>query len=312
MKLALILFALLLLFVLFPLIFLSLVLYRVLLTRTSRKKYDRSCSMPEDPEYKALFDQALAWRAEYADRIREVSIQSDGLRLAGEYLDFGHDKAVIIIPGRMESCLYSYYFAEPYRQMGYNILAIDNRSHGLSEGHRNSLGYKEYRDILRWGVFLHEQCTIRLVVMHGICIGASTALFALTSPDCPDYMAGLVGEGMFTTFSESFKNHMIEDHRPIFPLFQATMIQIRLLSGADVVHDGPLYRIDRLQKPLLMLHSREDVFSLPSQADALYARCSSEQKELVWFEHGAHSRIRVVDRDGYDGAIMRFLDRYMV
>lgn len=289
-----------------PTVVLSYVLYSVLLVRTKPQKWNRSCSIPDDTEYKRMFDIGLEWEKKNHAAKSDVSILSDGYRLAGEYFDFGFRKAVIIIPGRMESCLYSYFFAEPFQQAGYNVLVIDNRSHGLSEGKRCSLGFKEYRDIIRWGTFLHDEKGIESVILHGICIGASTALFALTSDTCPDYFRGMIAEGMYTTFAESFKNHMIEDKRPLFPLFMATMAQIRILSGANVVSDGPIKRIDRLTQPILFLHSREDIYSLPEKAQILYDKCNAD-KQLIWFDKGAHSRIRINNTAAYDDAILKFL-----
>ena len=69
--------------------------------------------------------------------------------------------------------------------------------------------------------------------------------------------------------------------------------------------DGPIKRIGNMKKPILFIHSKEDVFSLPEKAQALYDKCQSEKK-LVWFEHGAHSRVRINDPEGYDKAIVDF------
>lgn len=283
-------------------------LYRIILVRTRPDKWRRECPMPEDAEYKRMFDLGMEWHNAHHAQKSEVSVTSDGLRLMGEYFDFGFDRAVIIIAGRTESLLYSYYFAEPYRAAGWNVLVIDNRAHGLSEGKKCCLGYSEYRDLLQWSRLLHEEKGIKKVLFHGICIGASTALFALTAPDAPEYLAGLVAEGMYATFGESFKNHMLLDHRPIFPFFWGAMANIRIFSGANVVTDGPIKRISGLRKPILLLHSREDVFSVPARAQELYDLCQSD-KELVWFSSGSHSRIRINDTEHYDAAITRFVNK---
>lgn len=292
-----------------PVAVLSLILYRVLLVRTDPNKWGRECSIPDDEEYKRMFDIGIEWSREHEKARSEVSIVSCDYTLRGEYFDFGFDRAVIIIPGRMESCLYSYFFAEPFLKAGYNILAVDNRSHGLSEGKRCSLGYKEYIDIINWSKFLHDEKNINTVVLHGICIGASTALFALTSDRCPPYIEGMIAEGIYTTFAESFKNHMIQDKRPLFPLFMATMMQIRIVSGANVVSDGPIKRIAKLNKPILFLHSREDVYSLPEKSQEVFDKCIAP-KEIQWFDVGAHSRIRINNMKKYDETVISFLDRY--
>ncbi len=308
MNIAFIISAIILLLAVFFVIAMSLVLYNIILVRTSELKWGRECSITEDAEYQRMYDIGLAWEQHHRDCKSEVFVQSDGFRLAGEYFDFGSDRAVIIVAGRTESCLYSYFFAEPYRVAGYNVLVIDNRAHGLSEGKRVSLGFKEYRDLLKWGELLHEEKGNAHLMLHGICIGSSVALFTLTDPSCPAYWDGMVAEGMYTTFAESFKNHMIQDHRPLFPIFYVTMLWVLLLSGANVMTDGPLKRLPLLKKPILFLHSREDVFSLPEKAELLYEKCKA-RKEMVWFETGAHSRLRIRHLEAYDAAVRAFAKR---
>lgn len=281
-------------------------IYTNLLVRETDDKWGRVCSFPEDKEYSEMYEQALSWKELYSDHMKPVSVVSDGLHLAGEYYDFGSDRAVIIIPGRTESCLYSCYFAEPYRKSGLNVLTIDNRAHGLSEGKYPALGFSEYRDLLAWGKMLNEDFSIRQVYLHGICIGASAALFALCDKNCPSYMAGMVADGMYTTFFDSFKAHMIEDHHPVFPVAHEIMLRIYMNTGAKPISDGPVKRIGDLDRPILFLHSREDTFSLPEKTESLYNMCKAK-KSIHFFDKGAHSRIRYKNTDEYDQQIIGFM-----
>ena len=286
----------------------SYIIYKTLLTRNKSEKWGRSASLTDNEDYLRLYAQGEEWHDTYAPYKKDVDITSDGLHLWGEYYDFGSDKAVIIIPGRMEACIYSCHYSEPYRAAGWNVLVIDGRAHGRSEGRINSVGYKEYRDILGWAKLLKEEYGIRTVLAHGICIGSSAAMFAATSSDHPGLIDGMVADGMYYRFFESFKLHMVQQNRPLFPFLWETMLFIRLISGADVVFDGPGKRIVNLTKPILFLHSKEDCFSLPERAQQMYDLCPSPQKHLCWFPKGAHSKLRYADPDTYDKAIRDFLD----
>ncbi len=297
--------ALLLLFIV-PVLIMSYVLYSILLLRGKPDKWGRVCSFPEDPEYKRMYEAGLLWGEDNKDHKKPVKIKSGKYGLCGEYFDFGADKAVIIIAGRTECCYYSYYFAKPYAESGYNVLVIDNRAHGWSDGKVCSLGYKEYKDIIEWSRMLYEYGN-KSVVLHGICIGASTALFTITANDCPDYITAMVSDGMYVSFYESFKNHMAEKKKPNFPMTYGVMTHIFFISGANVVTDGPLHRMPKMKKPILFMQSREDTYSLPELAEKLYAACPSENKKLVYFDHGAHSRIRINDEQGYDDTVKEFL-----
>lgn len=294
----------------FPLLVVPFVVYEIILVRTKPEKWGRTCSMPGDEEYFRMHEEGMAWEEKNRDRKKEVTVSSDGLKLCGEYFDFGFRKAVVIIAGRMESCLYSYYFAEPFQKAGCNVLVIDNRAHGLSEGRYSCLGFKEYRDVLKWCELLHDTFGNEKIILHGICIGSSTALFTLTDSACPDYIRGMIGEGMYINFYESLKNHMIEQKRPIYPFIFVIVFWIRLFSGAAIMSDGPLRRIGKLKKPILFLHSLEDTYSVPEYARKLYDSCPSE-KQIVWFPTAKHSRIRINHTEKYDAAVTEFTDRIL-
>lgn len=291
-----------------PFAVMSGIIYFTLLVRNRPDKWGRACSAPDDPVAVAMFEEGMEWAKEHGEARHEVQITNEGYRLWGEFFDFGSKKAVIIISGRTESLLYSYYFAEPYRRAGYSVLVTDLRAHGNSDGKVNSLGFREYSDTIAWAEFISREFGVEKIVLHGICIGASNAMMAITSDRCPDCVAGIVTEGMFTTFCESFKNHMIKDGHPLFPFVQFVMLWTLIVSRADAVHDGPVKRIKKLKKPILMLQSLEDEFSKPDKAGLLFDLCPSEKK-IVYFDHGEHSRIRPADREKFDETIIDFLSK---
>ena len=293
-----------------PVLLLGYILYSKLLVRTSKEIWNRGPSDPSDPEYVQLYEDGMRWRDAHLSVKEDVHIENDGLNLYGEYYDLGAKTAAIILPGRMETCYYSAFYAEPYEKAGCNVLTIDPRGHGLSDGKYNSLGFLEYRDVIAWAKFLHDTKGVEKVFLHGVCIGCSTAVFALTAENCPEYVAGMVAEGMYVNFNESFRIHIEERGHRYFPVGPAALFWLRLFGKADAVHDGPLKRIPALRKPILMLHSRMDQYSLPDKAELLYEACGSPEKELVWFETGTHSRIRIhteENRAKFDAAIGSFL-----
>lgn len=283
------------------------ILFTIHLKRTDRQKWTRECSDP-DPDQVRMYEDGMEWGRANASAMKELSMTNDGLRLYAEYYDFGYDRAVIIVPGRTEGLRYGYYFAKPYAESGYNVLTIDQRAHGESDGLYNTVGIEEHKDVLMWAKMLHEEYGIQALILHGICIGASCSMFALTAKECPDYITGLVAEGMYPTFYESFENHMIERKKPTFPIMRMVEMWMKHYTGHTLRY-GPEQMIGEMKKPLLMLHSREDAYSLPEKAQDLYDRCPAEHKELVWFERGAHSRLRLVDSGRYDTAIVDFLRR---
>ena len=73
----------------------------------------------------------------------------------------------------------------------------------------------------------------------------------------------------------------------------------------------PEKRLPLVKKPILMLHSKEDIYSLPDIAVKLYESITAEKKEMVWFDTGFHSMIRSwsdENREKYDRVIAAFLE----
>lgn len=285
--------------------------YRTQLVRTSPEKWGRVCSDTTNEEQVAMWNAGIAWAKPHQHRMREVHIVNEGLNLYGEYYDFGSDKCVIILPGRCESLVYSYFFAAPYEKAGFNILVIDTRCHGKSDGIYNTIGVMERFDVLAWAAYAHDKLNNSQIYIHGICIGTSAGLFALTDPGCPDYMKGLITEGCYISFRETFKRHMIADKRPLFPVLDLVMLLINRHTGTNVYRDKPIRAMKRVKPQLrmLFLYGKQDIFSIPEKTKKLYAACTSQDKKLVWFDKGGHSHLRINNIEKYDQAIVDFLNQ---
>lgn len=265
------------------------------------------CSFPDNEENMDMHNQGMAWGEREKEFMSEVSINNKGFKLAGQYFDFGFDKTAFFLAGRAEPCTYSYYFAMPYKEYGYNVLVVDNRGNGLSDGTFQAAGLLESDDAKEWIKFLQREKGINNVVIHGICLGSATGLEAITMPDCPKIVKGFIGDGMYTTFYETFRTHTKERGKPTFPFCQLVAIKFKKLTGRSIISNGPIKDLPKYKGPLLMLHGKKDVFSLPPKAEKLFALSASEHKKLVWFDEGMHSHLKIVAPEKYNKVVGEFL-----
>lgn len=277
------------------------------LVRDTPDKWGRVCSDTSNEEQLQMWSSGCEWAEQNKGFASEVMIENDGLKLYGEYYDFGFDSCVIILPGRCESLKYSYYFAPPYQKSGCNVLVIDTRAHGKSDGKYNTIGTKESGDLIKWVEFLEKEHSIKNVFIHSICVGTSTAIIAMTSQDCPKSVKGLVTEGCFVSFRECYRTHMIYENRPLFPVLDLVMLLIRKHAHAKLTRQAPIRLVKKLRQPILFIFGEQDVFSLPPKSKKLYAACNSKQKQIVWFKKGSHSHLRINNTAEYDKSVCDFV-----
>lgn len=294
---------------LFSLIIGPFIAFQSLLWRTTKDKWARGPARKMKEDAVKIYESGLEWQSRHAQYKKDVHIVNKGLNLYGEYYDLGGDKCAIILPGRREGLMGSYDFAQPYTKKGWSVLLIDPRAHGYSDGTFNTAGFEEYSDNMAWANFLREECGVQTVVYHGVCIGCMGGLLAAVNPQCPDVVKGMVADGMFETFAKSTYHHMRKYHIPSPPGLDVVLIDMwmRIFTG-HTMFKGPIHYIDRMEKPLLMLHSREDIFSTPKQAQKLFDKAKTQRKQLVWFEKGYHSQLRLADPELYDAAVGEFLE----
>ncbi len=286
------------------------IVYRETLVRTSPDKWSRCCQAPENEEHLLMWNRGLEFAKAHSDLMHEVMVENDGLKLYGEYYDFGYDKAAIIVPGRTESLMYSYYFAIPYYKAHCNILVIDLRAHGKSDG-MYDVDPGESDDLLLWISLLQEQFGMKDIILHGICIGAGTCIQILSGQNPPSCVRAFISEGGYVSFPESYRQHMRQLHRPVYPIMPMVMHLIKQHTGCDVYKTRPIDFIDKVHVPTLFLCGMKDLSSLPEKSQQLFDKCGAAQKELVWFEEGAHSHLRIANEDKYDNAVISFLEKIL-
>ena len=287
--------------------FAAWMVYSHTLVRKEGKNWGRQISEPENKELQIMWEKGLKWAKANESFKKEVSITSfDGLKLIAEFYDFGFDKTAIIMPGRRECLIYSYFYAFPYKDAGVNVLVIDQRAHGLSEGKYSTCGIFEAKDVIDWAKFLHEKHKQNAIYLHGVCVGTVCSINVLKDKGCPDYIKGAVLDSMPISYKEIFGNHMIELGHRLWPTFPIIWWYFKKKTGTNINDSQPLKYIDQVKQPVCFIHGKKDAYCLPEKANWLYDKCKSK-KEIHWFEEGTHSKVRLTYEKEYDKVVSDFV-----
>ena len=288
------------------------IVYSKTLVRPKKGSWGRQqCSEPGCVPLEKMWDRGIEWKKGDESFIKELEIKSkDGLKLVGEWFDYGFDKTVIILPGRRETLVYSYYYAKPYRECGINVLVIDQRAHGLSEGKYSTCGIKEAEDVSLWMKYLHDELKQKDIYIHGVCVGTCCASIVATKYKT-DYLKAIIMDSMFISYKEIYKNHFLEGGHKLFPVFYEVWIWYRIFSKCNINDSKPEKYMPSFDLPVMFMWGTKDIYCLPEKSKILFGKCASNQKEITWFENAEHSRVRLFDEERYDGVVSDFLKRHM-
>lgn len=277
------------------------------LAKRNDDDWGRVCSAPDNEEQMTMWNRGLEWGEVNKAHKTDVNITSkDGLKLFGEFFDFGNKKTAIILSGRCECAWYGYYYAFPYQKAGYNMLFIDARAHGLSEGRYSTVGLRESEDVVQWMEYLKDNFGQNSFALHCICVGGSTGILAAETEFGKEYVHKIVIDGGFINFKESYRNHYIAQGHALFPVYYEIWFWFRHYTGLSASKSNPLKEIKNIKSPVLFIYSKQDIYSLPEKGQMLVDACPTE-KVVKWFDKGPHSHVRLHNEEEYDQTIISFV-----
>lgn len=234
---------------------------------------------------------------------------ADGLKLHATYFPCeGSKKVVICFHGYTSEGLNDYStLAIFYMKNGYNLLLVDERAHGKSEGKYIGFGCLDRHDAKLWIEkmieMLGEDCKI---LLHGDSMGGSTVLMT-TGLELPPQVKAAVSDCAFTSawevFSSVLKNMY---HLPPFPLLQIANQMVKKRAGYELDECNAREEVKKAKVPILFLHGDADTFVPCSMVHELYEACQTEKK-LVIIEGAGHVESCYRDAEMYEGAVASFI-----
>ncbi len=230
----------------------------------------------------------------------EHSIVSfDGLRLVGHLYraECESSKYMICMHGYRSTpddfmCAMGFFLSE-----GYNILAVEQRAHGNSEGKWITFGVKERYDALSWCNYLIKSYGENIkIILDGLSMGATTVLMA-SGLDLPENVKGIIADCGFSSPWDIITHVAKHDmHIPKFPLLYFMIPTVRLLCGFGLKEVSTVDAVKKSKLPILYVHGVADDF-VPHEMSVRAYNARPENSRLVSVENAAHGLSYVVDEE---------------
>ena len=260
-------------------------------------------------EYRSVIDEGKAWYETLPNK--RVTIQShDGLTLVGHYIPApGADQTILLAHGyrsqdgtRDFSCAF-----QTYSEKGYNLLLIDQRAHGESQGRYIGFGVPERHDIVQWTQFLNQHYPPRAIVIEGMSMGSATVLMALDL-DLPENVVGAIADCGYTTprkiIAHVFRRLI---GIPLAPFWPGIQLCAKLRSGYFLSGASAIESLKKARIPLLFIHGEDDNYVPCDMGRENYSACAS-RKQLLTVPGAGHGVSFIVDNAACNKALFDFLD----
>ncbi len=267
-----------------------------------------------NPRSEAASDKT--WRAYQQYEKKNLQIQSkEGYFLSGTLLlsNIPTADTVIFVHGFSQHRDSGLPYSKMYLDNGYNVLLADYGSDGKrADGKAVSVtwGVREAEDVESWVKILKEQYPEGQVGLHGVSLGAATALIH----------SGTYGTGKFYVADSAYSdfNEFLMDKAENIavwgvPLRPYLPVLVPFLNTIVYAHDGiwfyaasPERGLKKTSKPVLLLHGKEDTLIPVSMANRLQ-QVGNTSRELIVFEGAKHAEERFVSPREYRRQVMEFV-----
>ena len=285
--------------------------YKAVPTPAPEKYINRYAERKDETEFYQYHLRALNTLEEMPSE--DVEIKSyDGLTLHAYYKHASSktSKTIISVHGYLGNGFFTApEFSHWLIDFNYNILFIDLRSYGKSEGKYTTYGIEDYKDLLKWIDYIIERNgEDSEIALFGISMGGNTV--ANVSDKVPTQVICIIDDCGFTSCYEQFRFMMKEQfHIPQFFLFFANIINIMVchFSFKDIDARACL---KKSRVPVLFIHGKEDSFVPTYMGLENYEACGS-QKDIKIYEGAEHARSLFTHQEEYKRSVLDFLAKYL-
>lgn len=281
---------------------------------TKKKWFRLSHTKINHPRHKfeKEYEEGKAWCR--AQDMQDCYIRSkDGLILHGLYLPAEHAKRFVLLShGYRGSGFGDFaYTARFLHENHCNLLFIDQRCCGESEGEYITFGAKEQYDVQRWAYELAKKNKDRLpIYLYGESMGAAAVLMA-SGQKLPGEVRGLIADCGF----RSMKGQLQDMAANWFHLNWIELLLFRvdlfcgIFGGFRMKEADTTKAMKTNQRPVLFFHGSRDTYVDPGNTRHNYALCRAP-KELVIVPGARHLCSAYVAPELYRQKMLDFFAKY--
>ncbi len=280
-----------------------------LVFRAPERSEEEQYALPVGEQYDVYTKEIQKSMTEMRERPFEVvQIRShDGLKLYGRYYHTADGAPVqILFHGYKGSAFREFCGGSKLAiKMGHNVLAVDERSHGRSEGDTITFGIEERRDCLAWIHYARTRFGVDVpIILCGVSMGAATVLM-VNDQELPASVKGIVADCPYSSPKEIIQKVGADMKYPpnlIYPFVKAA----RVFGHFDLEETDALRAVRQAKVPILILHGTDDRF-VPHEMSVRLQEANPAKVTLELFPGAGHALCYMIDPGRYEAAVGAFI-----
>ena len=259
-----------------------------------------------------LFNEALYNSASKED----ITLKSfDGLNLTSTLImnENPTNKFIVLVHGVSICYVGSLKYFDIFYKNGFNILIVNQRRHGKSEGKYSTYGFYEKYDVNMWIEYLKSRFGNDIILgLHGESMGAGTVMETIPLNDSIKFVIEDCGYSNFHELigfqiTHAYKNRLVRKIlRPSLIFANFFMKTKAKFSMKKIV---PIDIVSSTSLPMMFIHGKEDYFVPWYMALDLYKAKTKGYKELYLVEGAKHAEALEVNKILYEKKIMTFIEK---
>jgi fermentation-respiration switch protein FrsA (DUF1100 family) len=239
---------------------------------------------------------------------------TDNLKLKAYYIPAEHktNKTVVMAHGFLQSKEGEGAPAAMFHELGYNILAPDDRAHGDSEGKIIGYGWLDRRDYIKWmNKLLKQKGENQSLVMYGVSMGGATTMMVSGEKDVPKQMKAYVEDCGYTSVGDelAFQAKSMY-HLPKWPLVPTVSLISKVRAGYDYSESSSLKQLAKNHKPMLFIHGSNDDFVPTEMVNRVYKATRGPKAKYI-VKGAGHAESMDSNYKEYKKQINKFLNQYV-
>lgn len=194
-----------------------------------------------------------------------------------------------------------------FRYLGYNVLMVDFRGHGNSEGNTTTIGVRESDEVNLAYEYVQKKGG-KTIYLYGTSMGAVAIAKAIADHGLQP--AGVILEMPFLSLQSYLKAKARVIGFPRQPFAFFTTFWIGVEKGFNGFRHKTTRYVSKINCPVLLQWGTLDNFVLPEEIQKIYNAIASTKKKLVIYEDTEHESFLRKDPGKWRTEIEGFLAAY--